>query len=448
MCFPKPLLIIVLFVFFAQPCVTQNFVSTYAGSTLGYVDGDTAVAKFAGPFGICIDASDNLFIADADNNCIRKITAAGIVSTYAGTGVAGYADGAATAAQFRAPSDLCIDNAGNIYVSDFENQRIRKIDITGNVTTIAGNGNIGYADGYYQDAEFDYPRGIVMDSEGNLFISDSWNHRIRKINLMDSLVSTFAGGGINTGVSSIGDLIDDSDTTARFYTPSGLAIDAADNIYVADAYNHRIRMITSDAMVSTIAGSGPTGPGAGGYSNGDALNSLLNTPTEVFVSSDGTVYIGDTYNYRVRSLKEEILYNVAGNGDAGYEDGVDSLAEFKYTRGVVLDAAGEHLFVCDYTNRRIRKISLNYFTGLESLEVTKNIQIYPNPTNGYFQIYNSELSFPCYISIFDASGKIIIEKLLVDEKNIDIDISGSQSGFYYVKFYNSKFVQITKLILY
>ncbi|MCY7329692.1 MAG: hypothetical protein LH618_14160, partial [Saprospiraceae bacterium] len=203
-----------------------------------------------------------------------------------------------------------------------------------------------------------------------------------EINLADSIVSTFAGGGINTGVSSIGDLVDDSDTSARFYTPSGLAIDGEDNIYVADAYNHRIRMITPEAVVSTVAGSGPIGPGVGGYSYGDALSSLLNTPTEVFISNDGRLFIGDTYNYRIRLLEDENLYDVAGNGDAGYEDGIDSLAEFKYTRGLVLDAAGDHLFVCDYNNRRIRKVTLNYFTEVENVIAEKNMEKYPNPNNG------------------------------------------------------------------
>ncbi|MBP8916245.1 MAG: T9SS type A sorting domain-containing protein [Chitinophagales bacterium] len=425
----------------------QNFVSTYAGSVSGFVDGDTSVAKFAGPFGICIDASDNLYIADADNNCIRKITSSGIVSTFAGTGIAGYTDGDANSAQFRAPSDLCIDAAGNIYVSDFENQRIRKIDISGNVSTIAGNGNIGYVDGFCQDAEFDYPRGIVIDSEGNLFISDSWNHRIRKINLTDSTVSTFAGGGTNMGVSSIGDLIDDSDTSARFYTPSGLAIDADDNIYVADAYNHRIRKITPDAEVSTIAGSGPIGPGVGGYSNGNALTSFLNTPTEIFVANDGRLFIGDTYNYRVRLLEDEILFNVAGNGESGYEDGVDSLAEFKFTRGVVLDAAGEHLYVCDYTNRKIRKITFNYFTGLENVISDNYIQIFPNPNNGGFQINNSEKSRNSMVNIFDVKGEMIYEKVFINSEIIYIDISDSQPGIYFGKICYEDVVQRFSVVI-
>jgi len=441
------IIILFLFVVLTKNSFTQNWVSTYAGSTLGLVDGDTTVAKFGGPFGLCIDDADNLYIADADNNCIRKITSAGIVSTYAGTGVAGYADGVATSAQFKAPSDLCIDNAGNVYVSDFENQRIRKIDITGNVTTIAGNGNIGFVDGNNADAEFDYPRGIVMDSEGNLFISDSWNHRIRKINLADSIVSTFAGGGINTGVSSIGDLVDDSDTSARFYTPSGLAIDGEDNIYVADAYNHRIRMITPEAVVSTVAGSGPIGPGVGGYSNGDALSSLLNTPTEVFISNDGRLFIGDTYNYRIRLLEDENLYDVAGNGDAGYEDGIDSLAEFKYTRGLVLDAARDHMFVCDYNNRRIRKVTLNYFTEVENIIAEKNMEIYPNPNNGVFQICNSQNVIQLNIQISDATGRTIFEKISNFEMFLNIDISGSKPGIYFVKIFNDDIFQMHTIVL-
>ena len=161
----------------------------------------------------------------------------------------------------------------------------------------------------------------------------------------------------------------------------------------------------------------------------------------------GRLFIGDTYNYRIRLLEDENLFNVAGNGDAGYEDGVDSLAEFKFTRGVVLDAAGEHLYVCDYTNRRIRKITLNYLTGIQSLGITKSIQVYPNPTNGFLQFYNSAEPFPIHINIFDARGEVIFEKLTVGEKEFYVDISGSQPGIYYVRISSTDFVQMVKLIL-
>ncbi len=406
---------------------------------MGFVNGDTSVAQFGGPFGMCADNLGNLYIVDADNNCIRKITSSGIVSTYAGSGIAGFADGTADIAQFNRPADICLDESGNFYVSDFQNQRIRKIDILGNVSTIAGNGIDGYADGISMDAEFSYPRGIVLDSEGNLFISDSWNHRIRKINLAGGVVTTFAGGGINMGVSSIGDLVDANDTSARFYTPSGLTIDFEDNIYVADAYNHRIRKITSGGEVTTIAGSGDIGPGLGGYSAGNALTALLNTPTELFYANDGTIYISDTYNYRVRALKDEMIYDIAGNGQAGYEDGIDSLAKFKYTRGIVLDADGSHLFVCDYTNRRIRKITLNAFTDINSQNITRNsVKIFPNPNPGKCTIEFSESQINItHFEIIDNCGKVIRKQENLSGGKQEVNISNMPPGIYFIKFFTS-----------
>jgi sugar lactone lactonase YvrE len=234
----------------------QNMVSTYAGTnTAAFTNGDTASARFKTPFGICMDKSGNLYLADAGNNCIRKISATGTVTTLAGTGLAGYVDGPALSAQFNSPTGVCVDDSFNVYVADFQNQRIRKISFTGSVTTIAGSGTAGYLDGAPLTSQFNYPRGICRNKKGELFVGDSWNHRIRKI-ASNGTVSTYAGGGSTIGVSSIGSLVDAKDTAARFYTPCGLAIDRTGIIFVADAYNHRIRKIDTLKQVTTIAGSG------------------------------------------------------------------------------------------------------------------------------------------------------------------------------------------------
>ena len=219
----------------------QNYVSTYAGDgTNGYADGDTSTCKFKGPFGMCIDNSGNLYIADNSNHRIRKISTDGTVATLAGTGVAGYLDGPGSTAKFNAPSDLCADADGNIYVSDFQNQYIRKITPDGTVSTIAGSGVAGFLDGTSSVAEFNYPRGICIDAQGNLFIGDSWNHRIRKIDVNGN-VTTLAGGGDTIGVQSQGNYKDGSDTLARFNVPCGMSIDGDGNLYVADNKNHRVQ---------------------------------------------------------------------------------------------------------------------------------------------------------------------------------------------------------------
>ncbi len=224
--------LIVVFVLLVNPLQSQNYVSIYAGTgSSGFVNGDTSIASFNRPFGICIDTAGNLYIADAYNNCIRKISTDGQVSIYAGSGTAGYLDGEASEAKFNQPLNICLDDEGNMYVSDFINQRIRKISSDMMVTTIAGTGQSGHQNGAAAEAKFNYPRGICIDDTGNLYIGDSWNHRIRKISV-DGVVSDWAGGGTVIGVQSVGDYVDASDTAARFYTPCELSIDQFNNIFV------------------------------------------------------------------------------------------------------------------------------------------------------------------------------------------------------------------------
>lgn len=372
--------------FFIFSSHAQNYVSTFAGDgTNGYADGDTATAKFKGPFGLCMDDSGNFYIADNTDHRIRKIAADGIVSTLAGTGVAGYLDGPGSAAKFNAPSDLCVDDAGNVYVSDFQNQYIRKIAADGTVTTIAGNGIAGYLDGVASVARFNYPRGICIDAQGNLFIADSWNHRIRKID-GNGNVSTLAGYSDTIGVQSPGDYADGSDTSARFNVPCGMSIDSAGNLYLADAYNHRIRKITPAGVVTTVAGSGPTGVSNGGFLDGAVDVARLNTPTEVFIDQEGELFIADTYNNRIRSVKDNEVSTIAGNGDAGFVNGVDTLASFNTPRGLVTDATGKYVYVCDNANHVIRKISIAVTTGIAITETRNKLVIFPNPTTGQVSV--------------------------------------------------------------
>ncbi|MBM3436387.1 MAG: hypothetical protein FJY07_09265, partial [Bacteroidetes bacterium] len=327
---------------------SQNFVTTYTGTgSAGFINGDTSIASFNKPFGICIDIYGNLFIADAYNHVIRKISTEGIVSTYCGGGVAGYLDGEANVAKFNQPINICLDPSGNMFVSDFLNQRIRKIDTSGMVTTVAGSGAAGLQDSSAMEAQFNYPRGICMDDTGNIYIGDSWNHRVRKIST-NGIVTTWAGGGNTIGVQSVGGYLDGSDTSARFYTPCELSIDGSNPIYVADAYNHRIRKIDSERMVTTVAGSGDSGPTAGGFLNGPALESRFNTPTAVFIATDGNIFVGDGSNQRVRKIsQDQIVSTFAGSGETGFENGPDSLATFNFPRGCTMDYNLHRLYVVE-----------------------------------------------------------------------------------------------------
>src|SRR5581483_3756165 len=221
-------------------------VSTFAGTGVpGSADG-TDTATFNSPLGIAVDKAGNVYVADYGNDLIRKITPAGMVSTIAGkAGVPGAKDGLDTAARFDLPESLAVDGSGNIYVADNGNNLIRKIRPDGTVSTLAGNGSAGKADGNSTQASFNSPFGIAIDGSGNIYIADSGNNEIRKMT-PSGAVSTFAGNGTKGAKDAMG-------LAATFNTPSGVAIDAAGNVYVADENNNLIRKITSAGAVSTFA---------------------------------------------------------------------------------------------------------------------------------------------------------------------------------------------------
>ena len=212
----------------------RNLVTTLAGTgTIGFTDG--ALAQFNFPAGVAVDAAGNVYVADLDNQRIRKISAAGVVSTLAGSGTAGFLDATGTTAQFNFPSGVAVDAAGNVYVADGSNHRIRKVSAAGVVTTLAGSGTASLDDGSGATAQFISPAGVAVDAAGNIYVADRNNHRIRKISAA-GIVSTLAG-------SATAGFLDGSGASAQFNNPLGVAVDAAGNIYVADLSNHRIRQI-------------------------------------------------------------------------------------------------------------------------------------------------------------------------------------------------------------
>ncbi|HNW50256.1 MAG TPA: NHL repeat-containing protein [Prolixibacteraceae bacterium] len=303
------------------------------------------------PFGMCCDGKGNLLVADAGRNSILIIKPNGEATILAGTEKEGNQDGDQKTASFCSPSGVCCDKAGNIYVAGFGGQNIRKISPDGTVTTVAGTGEEGYVDGPANIARFSSPRGICIDSNGNLFVGDCWNHRIRKIT-PEGMVSTFAGGG-KTGELVVNDWRDGADTTARFDAPCGMAIDQNNNLYVADANNSCIRKITPKGFVSTIAGKGKEK----GLTDGAMGISRLNVPTELTVANDLTIYFSDTYNHCIRKIDNKgVVTTLAGTGQKGYAGAEPLNSQLSSPRGICIYKG--NLYFAEWGNHVIRKIGI------------------------------------------------------------------------------------------
>lgn len=326
--------------------------TNFAGSgNNGYIDGAANIAEFRLATGVTRDAAGNLFVADRDNYCIRKITPAGIVTTFAGSGTPGFVDGTGTAAKFNLPFGITIDASGNLYVGEINNNAIRKITPAGVVTTLAGNPN-GYAgtqDGFGFQARFNSPVGLTTDAAGNVYVADFNNHRIRKV-APDGFVTTLAGNS-----NGFYGLHDGTGTAASFYHPIALAFDPAGNLIIADYFNHAVRKMTPANVVTTIAGNGTAGT-----TDGTGSAARFDRPASLAVDNSGTIYICDANNNTIRKITASgTVSTFAGDGNGGNSNGTASVASFHYPLGLCADFTNNYLFVADYFNNSIRKINLD-----------------------------------------------------------------------------------------
>jgi sugar lactone lactonase YvrE len=320
---------------------------TFVGSStdVGTVDGMGSAARFSAPRAIAVDLQGNLYVAETTGCVIRKITPAGAVTTLAGSpGVIGSADGQGSAARFNAPRGIAVDAAGTVYVSDTENNTIRKITPAGLVSTFAGvAGTSGSVDGAGSGARFDSPIGLAVDAGGNVFVADSSNVTIRKIT-PDGNVTTFAGLARSQGFA------DGVGTAARFRFPEGLAIDSAGNLYVANDYDGTIRKITPGRLVTTLAGTHADPKTFGSIGNADGVGPAagFSFPLGIAVDGAGNVYVTDTDNYTIRKITPDgTVTTIAGSiHQAAGTDGSGSDVRFWAPNGIAVDAAG-NLYVTD-----------------------------------------------------------------------------------------------------
>jgi len=414
-----------------------GIITTFAGGGSGGLgDGGPATAAMLNnPIGVAVDASGNLYIADSGNTRVRKVSTSGIITTVAGNGTAGFSgdSGPATSAALNAPEAVAVDAAGNLYIADTSNSRIRKVSASGIITTVAGNGTQAFSGdgGAATSAAVDRPSGVAVDASGNIFIALNFvdTMRVREVSAASGIITTFAGGGTAvpgdggpatsaqldpygvaidvfgnvflsdqsngyrirkvaappppvTGQSGIiitvaGNGVDGFSgdggpaTSASFHVPSGVAVDASGNLYIADSDNNRIRKVSASGIITTIAGSGSScipAPTCGGFSGdgGPATAALLGQPQGVAVDAFGNVYIADTNNNRIREVSANgVITTVAGSGTTcspnscgsfSGDGGPATSATLYNPFGVAVDASG-NLYIADAANSRIRKVS-------------------------------------------------------------------------------------------
>ncbi|HTA26534.1 MAG TPA: T9SS type A sorting domain-containing protein [Bacteroidia bacterium] len=437
--------ILVLFIFTGYNTLyAQVYIITdIAGNTYGYAgDGGAATnAELNNPISVFAGIDGNIYISDWGNSRLRLVSASGIISTIAGNGVYGFSGdgGPASLAELNGPMGVFVDGSGNIYLADIGNERIRKINTSGVINTIAGNGIYGFSGdgGPATVASFEDPAGICSDALGDIYIADEFNNRVRMINT-NGIISTIAGCAYRGYSGDSGPA-----TLAEFYYPSGVASDAAGNLFIADESNNCIREVNNMGIISTIAGNGLPGYTGDG---GQAISAELSNAAGVGVDNSGNIYITDGFNNRVRKINANgIISTIAGNGKKGFSGLGDTatLAKIYDPVSVSIDAGG-NIYFANAFNYTVEKLS-----ALPEVPIPPGIFVYPNPNKGIFTITIENFNPILNLEVYNVLGQRISYSALTSEAS-RINLSTCSPGVYIYRIISTgnKLYGTGKLIIY
>jgi uncharacterized protein (TIGR03437 family) len=375
---------------------TSGIITTVAGNGTAGFGGDggpATAARLNGPGGVATDSSGNVYIADTANNRVRRVSTAGVIETVAGTGQPGQIGDnlRAVLAQLEAPAGLAVDGAGNLYIA--ETRRIRRVTPGGIILTVAGGSDVGFSGdgGPATSAQLDGPQGMAIDTAGNLYVADSVNHRIRRITPAGSITTMAGGGDLGDGAPA---------TAARFYFPRAIVADQSGSLYVADHDDRRIRRLSPDGLIRTVAGDGTVGnKGDGGPAAAASFNSLFATA----IDSAGNLYVADISSHRVRKISTSgIVSIVVGTGRAGFsgDGGPATAAQLYSPSGLAFDTAG-NLYISEAGNARVRRVTpagiITTFAG----DGTKGYGGDGGPATA------AQMKEPCRLT-FDSAGNLYI----------------------------------------
>ena len=413
-----------------------GIISTVAGCNKEGFSGDGGPAIFAElywPANIAFDKYDNMFIADQNNNRIRAVNAAtGNIYTVVGAATPGYNGDSipALGAKLNFPASMTVDTFGNIFIADFSNNRVREVvNATGFIYTVAGNGILGYTGdgGPATAAEVNHPHHTAVDNKGNLFFADEYNNRIRKVVLSTGIITTVAGGA-GQGFGGDGGQA----TSAMLNSPKCVALDKKGNMYIADWSNARIRRVdAATGIITTVAGNGSPGYCCDGV---PATSTPLNYPFRVAVDSADNFYIADGSDNRIRWVNGStgIINTLAGNGEIGYccDGGPATDAELNYPPGLALNNEG-NLFIADIKNNRVREVVLNASSGVAAIADSPGVSVYPNPAYTETTVYFTNTNNAATLSLFNLTGQMVLQTTKSSYINqVNIPLNGFSPGVY------------------